>query len=134
MDTLEDEETSSGDRRSAAFLDGLREILDAPGAAAGDHRHIHRFTDAPDQGEVVAFHFSVAIDGIDENLAGAELLKAFRPFAKVSLDGLATALRLNSIAADEWFMDVDRDHDALAAKSVGHFAHKLWLFEREGIH
>src|SRR5437870_3217935 len=69
----------SSSRARAAGLDGVAKVLQRAGAARGDHADLERRRHRAEQRDVIAGVGTVAIDGGQQNLAGAEGLGAFAP-------------------------------------------------------
>ena len=103
-------------RPSAMWLDGAR-------AARRDHRHVHRVGDRAGDVEVVARRGAVAVDAVDDDLAGAEVLAAPHPVERVEAGGEAGAVDEDLVAARDAVADADvlhlrAEHDALATERL----------------
>src|SRR5690606_32442901 len=85
-------EDAGGQHGVRARLDGGREVLDRPGAAAGDHRHGHRLPDAAQHLQVEAGLGAVGVHGVQQDLPDAEVLAAAGPLDRVDTGALAAAV------------------------------------------
>jgi hypothetical protein len=72
-------------------LEHLDEVLRAAGAAGGDHRNADRGAHRGDQLQVEAGAGAVAVDAVEQDLAGAELLADARQLHRVDVAALAPA-------------------------------------------
>src|SRR6185437_14987833 len=76
---LEAKDVGGGHRSGAPFGDAGGEMREAADTAAGDDRYMHALCHAADQLGVVARALAVAIDRIEEDLAGPERGDLRRP-------------------------------------------------------
>ena len=76
----------------AAGGEAGRDVVDVAGAARRDHGDVDRVGDGPGDLEVVTRRGAVAVDAVDADLAGAELLPASHPLERVHARRLARAV------------------------------------------
>ena len=100
-------------------------MVDAAGAAGGDHRHLDGLSHGPGEVEVVARLGAVTIHGGEQNLPGPEFHRLFRPGHGIEARRLPAALHMHLPAPLIPPAGVDRHHDALAAELFSPLADEL---------
>lgn len=101
-------------------------IFVAPRAATGDNRDADCGRDPCDQIEIVPAHHAVAFDGVQQDLAGSEVLDLAREH-----DGIAAEIyALTGIPRDKFALrNVDGNHDRLLAKFFSSGSDQILIFE-----
>src|SRR5205085_8484556 len=108
-------DVGGGDGAGAAFADTRGEMRIDADAAAGDDRQGRGVGHAADEGKVVALAGAVAVDRVEEDLAGAAALCLACPCGGIAAGRALPVGGIDLIAAVREALGVDRDDDALRA-------------------
>ncbi len=120
-------EDAGGEHRVGARLDGRREVGELAGPAGGDDRYGDGLADGPDHLQVVAVLGAVRVHRVEQDLAGAQLGGAARPFDGVEAGALASAVRGDLVPRGGLrprgaAPGVDGEHQHLAPEPLGDLA------------
>src|SRR5260221_9734092 len=127
------EDVRGGDGACAANADAGREMPIRADATAGDDRKGDGLRHPTDEREIVAVAGTVAVDRVEEDLAGTESLDLLRPGCRVAPGRTLAVGGVNFVAAIRTLLGVDRDDDALRPVAPRSRNDETRVVERGGI-
>ena len=115
--------------------EGSGDVIDAAGAAAGDHRHRHRIGHGAGELQLVARLGAIAVHRGEQDLARPQIHHLAGPCHRIEAGVLAAALHIHIPArfGAGPAAGIDRHHDALAAEALGTPGHQLWIPHGRGV-
>ena len=115
------------------MLQDIGEVVEAAGAAGGDHRDFDRGGYGRVQGDVITGGRAVTVHAGQEDLARAERMGATRPLDGIQAGRIPAAVREDLPLPGGYVLRVDRHDDALAAELPGGFLDERGILDRRSI-